>query len=149
MRCALGGAWLAKYRAMQTHSDTDTHPDAHGDAGADDSADANTPAYDQLVKLFQRLHHLEHLQAIAYWDQAAMMPRGSSEARAGALAEVATQMHRLRTDPGLPDLLARAQHEPLTDHQRANLREIQREWRAANALPRSPGAAHPVGHLAL
>ena len=124
---------------MQTRSETDTHPDTHPDAhvdtGADDSADANTPAYDQLVKLFQRLHHLEHLQAIAYWDQAAMMPRGSSEARAGALAEVATQMHRLRTDPGLPDLLARAQAEPLTDHQRANLREIQREWRAANALP--------------
>ena len=51
----------------------------------------NTPAYSQLVERFQRLHHLEHLQSIAYWDQAAMMPRGSSEARAGALAELATQ----------------------------------------------------------
>ena len=94
-----------------------------------------TPAYDRLTHTFNRLHHLDHLQAIAYWDQAAMMPAGGAEARAGALAEVATLMHQLRTDPALPGLMARAADEPLDEHQRANLREIGREWRAANALP--------------
>ncbi len=94
-----------------------------------------TPAYDRLAKTFTRLHHLEHLQSIAYWDQAAMMPGGGAEARAGALAEVATLMHQLRTDPALGPALARATDEPLSEHQRANLREIGREWRAANALP--------------
>ena len=98
---------------------------------------STTPAYDQLAHTFTRLHHLDHLQSMAYWDQAAMMPRGGAEARAGALAEVATLMHQLRTDPPLVPALARAADEPLTDHQRANLREIGREWRAANALPES------------
>ena len=96
---------------------------------------SDTPAYDQLARTFTRLHHLDHLQAMAYWDQAAMMPAGGAEARAGALAEVATLMHQLRTDPALKDALARAGDEPLDDLQRANLREIGREWRAANALP--------------
>ncbi len=94
-----------------------------------------TPAYDQLALTFTRLHHLDHLQCMAYWDQAAMMPAGGAEARAGALAEVATLMHTLRTDPTLPSTLSQAQQEPLDEHQRANLREIKREWRAANALP--------------
>ncbi len=101
----------------------------------DPPTDPRTPAYNRLAHTFTRLHHLEHLQAIAYWDRAAMMPSGGAEARAGALAEVATLMHQLRTDPALPDALARAQDEPLTGQQRANLREIGREWRAANALP--------------
>ena len=93
------------------------------------------PAYQALTQTFARLHHLEHLQSIAYWDQAAMMPAAGAEARAGALAEVASLMHQLRTDPRLPDLLARAGDEPLDSAQQANLREIGREWHAANALP--------------
>jgi carboxypeptidase Taq len=94
-----------------------------------------TPAYQALTATFLRLHHLEHLQSIAYWDQATHMPAGAAEARAAALAEVAGLQHRLRTDPALADQIARATQEPLDDDQRANLREISREWRAANALP--------------
>ena len=107
---------------MNTLTDATTTVAAAVDTVA--AAPADPPAYGQLVALFQRLHQLEHLQAIAYWDQATMMPLGSSEARAGALAELASLMHQLRTDPALPDLLARAEAEPLDDEQRANLREI-------------------------
>lgn len=99
------------------------------------SAPTTTPAYDQLARSFQRLHHLDHLQCIAYWDQAAVMPAGGAEARAAALAEVAALMHQQRTDPALARALADAAAEPLDDFQRANLREMHREWRAANALP--------------
>ena len=96
---------------------------------------STTPAYDQLARSFTRLHRLDHLQSIAYWDQAAMMPPGGAEARAEALSEVATLMHQQRTDPALARALAAAADEPLSDFQRANLREMGREWRAANALP--------------
>jgi carboxypeptidase Taq len=99
--------------------------------------ESTTPAYQQLAGTFTRLHHLDHLQSMAYWDQASMMPAGGAQARAGALAEVATLMHQLRTDPALKQALERAGDEPLDEHQRANLREIAREWRAANALPES------------
>ena len=35
--------------------------------------DTTTPSYDALTRSFTRLHHLQHLQAIASWDQAANM----------------------------------------------------------------------------
>jgi carboxypeptidase Taq len=96
-----------------------------------------TPLYDQLTHTYARLHRFQHLQSIAWWDQAANMPPKGAPARAAALAEMAALMHRLRTDPVLADHIARAGEEPLSDEQRANLREIRRDWRNANALPES------------
>ena len=94
-------------------------------------------AYDELCGVWTRLSHFSHLQAIAGWDQAAMMPPKGQTARAKAMAEMDGLMHRMRTDPRLADLLARAEGEPLAAFQRANLGEIRRDWRAANALPAS------------
>jgi carboxypeptidase Taq len=96
-----------------------------------------TPAYDELAATWTRMHHLGHLQSIAGWDQAALMPPKGMEARAAAMAEMAALLHRMRTDRALPDRLACAGQEPLTDFQRANLREMEREWRLANSLPES------------
>ena len=96
-----------------------------------------TPAYDALCATYQRLYRLGHLVSIGHWDQAANMPPNGNEARAAALAEMATLTHGMRTDPALADQLQRAEQEPLSDAQRANLREIRRDWRAANALPAS------------
>ena len=60
---------------------------------------AGAPAYADLESRFQRLHRLEHLGAIAGWDQAANMPPKGNAARAAALSEMAALLHRLRTDP--------------------------------------------------
>ena len=94
-------------------------------------------AYDELTALYSRLHRFGHLQSLAFWDQAANMPPKGSEARAAALAELGALMHRMRTDPRLPGVIADAEGETLDDVQRANLREIRRDWRASNALPAS------------
>ena len=96
-----------------------------------------TPAYDALSQTWQRLHNLGHLQALAGWDQAANMPAKGNDARAAALAEMAALMHRMRTDSQLPTQLQSAEQESLSDLQRANLREMQRQWRGSNALPES------------
>jgi carboxypeptidase Taq len=96
-----------------------------------------TPAYEQLVGTYTRLHHLGHLGAIAGWDQASLMPAKGNEARAAALAELAGLLHRLRTDPQMARQIEQAEQEPLDELQRANLREIRRDWRASNALPES------------
>jgi len=95
------------------------------------------PAYDALTRNWTQLHHFSHLQAMAGWDRSAMMPPKGNDARAQAMAEMDALLHRLRTDPALADLVKRAADEPLDDLQRANLREIERDWRAANALPES------------
>ncbi len=94
-----------------------------------------TPAYDELKKHWTRLYHFEHLQAIAGWDQSAMMPVKGASARAHAIAEMEGLLHSLRTEARLPGLLDRAAAESLDDFARANLVEIRREWLAANALP--------------
>jgi carboxypeptidase Taq len=94
-------------------------------------------AYDELTALWTRMHHFRHLQSIASWDQAAMMPPKGNTARANALAEMEGLLHGLRTDPKLVDLLRRAEGEGIDPFARANLGEIRREWRASNALPQS------------
>jgi len=96
-----------------------------------------TPAYDELASTWTRMHRLSHLQSIAGWDQAANMPPKGNEARAEAMAEMAALLHRMSTDAALRATLERAAGEPLGAPERANLREMQRDWRLANALPES------------
>ena len=92
-------------------------------------------AYQELARLQLRLHHYNHLGSIVSWDRNAMMPPKGNEARAAAEAELEALIHRLRTDPQQVEWLGKADGEPLGDLERANLREIRREWRQANALP--------------
>lgn len=99
------------------------------------SSHPTPPAYRDLEQRFQRLYRFEHLGAIVGWDQAANMPPGGNEARAAAMAELDTLLHAQRTDPALAALLRQAEGETLSDWQRANLREMRRDWLAANALP--------------
>jgi len=99
--------------------------------------DTTTPSYNELTQTFTRMYRLQHLQSIASWDQAANMPPRGNEARAAAMAEMGALLHRMRTDPKLGQQLDKAEVEPLTEPQRANLREMRREWRQSNALPES------------
>ena len=94
-----------------------------------------TAAYQELGRHWTRLHRFGHLYSMASWDRAAMMPPKGSQARAEALAEMDALLHRLRTEPRLADLISQAEHESLDDAARANLREIRRDWKSANALP--------------
>src|SRR5690349_12795871 len=93
------------------------------------------PAYDELARAWARSYRLNHLLAIASWDRAAMMPVNGNAARAAAIAEMDALLHRLRVDPRLEALLDRADDEALDPVQRANLREMRRDWRSANAVP--------------
>jgi len=94
-------------------------------------------AYCDLCARHQRLHRLQHLQAIAQWDQSANMPSKGNEARSLAIAEMNGLLHQFATDPALKSLLDAAAQEPLDAVQSANLREMRRQWRASNALPQS------------
>jgi carboxypeptidase Taq len=95
------------------------------------------PAYAELTRLQVRLHRLNHLESMVGWDRATMMPPKGNDARAAAMAEIDALVHRLRTDPQQAEWLSAAEAEPLDDFERANLREIRRKWREANALPES------------
>jgi len=96
-----------------------------------------TPEYNKLNELSLRSYRLEHLLSIAHWDRASFMPPKGNEARAAAVAELATLIHRWQTDPALEAQIEMARAEPLDEEQRANLREFHRRWERANALPSS------------
>lgn len=98
---------------------------------------ARKPAYTELTRIHNRLYRYGHLASIVSWDRNAMMPPKGNAARAAAEAELHKLMHRIRTDPQLAKLIRQAEDEPLTDIERANRREIKRDWREANALPES------------
>lgn len=92
-------------------------------------------AYTELSAIWKRLHHFSHLQALAGWDRMSMMPSNGNTARSNAMAEMDGLLHSIRTNPDLRRQLALAEKETLGDIERANLREIRRDWRSANALP--------------
>ncbi len=100
-------------------------------------AGMTTPHYANLCRTWTQLHHYSHAASILSWDRNAMMPAKGNEARAAAEAELQALMHRVRTDAALAEQLRMAEDEPLSDSERANLREIRRDWRNANALPES------------
>jgi len=94
-------------------------------------------AYAELCHVHSRLYRYYHLSAMVGWDRNTMMPPKSSEARAAAEAELAALIHRTRTDSRLAGWLRAAGEEAFDDIQRANLREMRRDWHEANALPES------------
>ncbi len=94
-------------------------------------------SYPTLEQHFQRIAQFEHLEAIAAWDEAAMMPAGGGSARGAALSTLRGLIHAEASAPHLGDLLAKAGGEAseLGPWQRANLREIARRFVRATAVP--------------
>jgi carboxypeptidase Taq len=96
---------------------------------------AETP-YRTLESRFRRLGTLQEASAILQWDSATVMPDGAGAARAEQLATLKVVCHEILTDPALEDLFAgAAAQNDLDGWQRANLREMQRQWVHATAVP--------------
>lgn len=94
-------------------------------------------SYATLEQHHRKLAQLEHLEAIVAWDEAAMMPEGGGNARADALATLRGLVHEHAIAPAIGGWLAEAEahSERLQDWQRANLREMQRAYVRATAVP--------------
>ncbi|HEY2736455.1 MAG TPA: carboxypeptidase M32 [Polyangiales bacterium] len=92
-------------------------------------------SFAQLERQFRRIAQLQHVSAIMQWDEAVMMPAAAGDERAEAMAALGVVIHEHLTAPQLPEWLADADSEALNDVQRANLREMRRLLRRANALP--------------
>jgi len=92
-------------------------------------------AYDQLSQRFDKISQLQGAQAVLHWDMQTQMPRGGAEARGGQLGALETLGHDLMTDPRVADWLDTAEANPPENlWERANLREMRRQWRHANAV---------------
>ena len=91
-------------------------------------------SYKQLERRFARLGRLHDAQGILHWDRSVMMPTGGAQGRAEQLATLEVICHELITDPEVGDLLDAAEGETLGDWERANVREMRREWVHAAAV---------------
>jgi carboxypeptidase Taq len=91
-------------------------------------------SYKQLEQRFARLGRLRDALGILHWDRSVMMPAGGADGRAEQLATLDVICHELITDPGVGDLLAAAEGESLGDWERANVREMRRDWIHATAV---------------
>ncbi len=92
-------------------------------------------AYDSLEVLFARLSHVEQALGMLHWDMATMMPAGGAASRAEQLATLKALHHEMLTGPDVHGLLDAAEGEALDPWQRANLREMRRQWLHASAVP--------------
>lgn len=92
-------------------------------------------AYHRLEQRFRRLGALRDAEAMLHWDLATMMPRGGSSARGDQLATLKALRHGMLTAPEVADWFGEADaDETLDDWERANLREMKRQWTHATAL---------------
>jgi carboxypeptidase Taq len=93
-------------------------------------------AYRRLEGRFRRLLTIGEAAAMLQWDGAALMPPGGAAARGDQLATLKLVSHEILTDPAVGDLLDEAAGDnALGDWQRANLREMRRQWLHATAVP--------------
>lgn len=93
-------------------------------------------SYKALEKQFRRIGAVNGALSMLGWDQSTMMPEGGAKARAEQMATLSVLRHEWITDPKTGALLgeADAQKKQLTPWQKANLREMQRQWRHATAV---------------
>ena len=90
--------------------------------------------YKQLEQRFARLGSLQDAQGILHWDRSVMMPAGGAQSRAEQIAALEVTCHELITDPRIGELLDAAEGESLGDWERANVREMRRDWIHATAV---------------
>ena len=92
--------------------------------------------YALLKKHFAKLHHLSHLQAIAGWDEAVIMPAGGGNDRAAALSELSGLMHEQLTQPQVGEWIAQAKATTLENSwDQANLAWMEKRYINATCLP--------------
>ena len=93
-------------------------------------------AYPELEVRFRRIAQINGALGVLHWDSATMMPAGGADTRAGQIAALGLLAHERLTDPAMGELIAAAKAVGgLDEWQAANLREMERQWRHATAVP--------------
>lgn len=92
--------------------------------------------YGDLEKRFSRMYLIRDAATVLEWDASTFMPDGGAQARADQMATLRVIRHELLTDPAMGELLGEAETcADLDEWERANLREMRREWIHATAVP--------------
>ena len=98
---------------------------------------SQAPAYTALENKYKQITHLTHLLALAQWDAATMLAKGSAASRQREIATVSSILHNMATAKELEKLIEDAHHEihSLDAWQRANLHIIKKTYDEAICVP--------------
>jgi carboxypeptidase Taq len=92
-------------------------------------------AYAALTDRFRRASLIGDALGILDWDQATTMPAGSADGRAEQIATLSVMRHELLVDPSVGENIQAAQGASADSWEAANLREMQRGYAYAAAVP--------------
>ena len=92
-------------------------------------------SYNQLKNIFHDAALSSDIAGILHWDMSTMMPKNSRENRAEQLAYLSKVRHQLISSNKVGELILKAKDESLDDKNRANLREMEREYIMSSSLP--------------
>lgn len=94
-------------------------------------------AYQDLEQRFTRLSSIENAASILEWDAETMMPSGALPGRLDQLAALKLLAREIIAAPEIGDLLAEASDDRnLSNWQAGNVREMQRRYVSATAVPK-------------
>jgi carboxypeptidase Taq len=92
--------------------------------------------YQKLESRFLQISRLENARSILGWDEAVMMPPGSSDSRNQTLAELALVIQNLVTSPEVGEWIGGSEASTeLSAGQAANLREMKRIYIENTSIP--------------
>ncbi|MDX1738699.1 MAG: carboxypeptidase M32, partial [Alphaproteobacteria bacterium] len=103
----------------------------------------HTP-YEELEKRFRDIALIGEAASVLHWDLSVVMPKGGAEARGEQMAALHVLKHNMLIDPTIETLLAAAEEtqSSLNDWQKANIREMKRDYVHATAVPSDLVEAH-------
>ena len=93
-------------------------------------------AYTALLEDIERHATVKSASSVLSWDQQVMMPEEGTPARSKQLSTLSSLAHELLVDGEIGDHLAAVEDATLTAEQEAVVREIRRQYRRANCVPR-------------
>jgi carboxypeptidase Taq len=93
-------------------------------------------SYIKLANKFEEISNLNGTLEILHWDNAVIMPEGSSNDRARQFATINSLIHQIMTSSEVSDLIedSLSRQNDLNEWQKANLSLIKHRWIHANAV---------------
>jgi carboxypeptidase Taq len=94
-------------------------------------------AYEELITKYRECSVLGSVTGLLHWDMQTVMPRKGAELRGDQLAVISGIAHDRLTHPRIGELLDDlTQGTGLSDEQKANVREIRRDYLRATRIPK-------------
>ena len=94
-------------------------------------------AYEELVARYKEYSCLGSVVGLLHWDMQAMMPPKGVKRRTEQLTLLSGMMHKKLTSDRIGELLdmLKAGHNTLSEEKRANVREMDRDYKKATKIP--------------